>query len=181
MRGKNKLLLPFKEGTIIEAVINSILRIPVKEVIVVTGYDDAKIREVIRGYDVNIVYNPDYKLGMSTSIKAGVIGSSGSVDGVMIYLGDMPLVLVDTLRRLCGVFVSSPDGSIVVPVFEGRRGNPVIFSSVYRDELMSLCGDTGARSIIESHPDSVVEVQVSDPGIFQDVDDWIEYESILKR
>ena len=97
---------------------------------------------------------------MSASIRCGLKDISKDSDGVMIVLGDQPLIDTETINRLIGEFSSSRHG-IVFPVYNRRMGHPVIFSTRYKPELSSLTGDFGAKKIIESHPEDILEVEVA--------------------
>jgi molybdenum cofactor cytidylyltransferase len=87
-------------------------------------------------------------------------------DGWLVALGDMPFVQDATLAALRDAVLGGT--GIAVPVFGGRRGNPVAFGAVYLDALLALGGDQGARRLLASHP--VAEVEVDDPGILRDID-----------
>jgi len=128
-----------------------------------------KDEALLADYPVRIVYNPDYGDGLSTSIRRGVEAASATV-GYLFALGDMPGIQSATLLELCRVFCAAPPRSIAVPVKEKQRGNPVIFHRGYREELLKLEGDRGAKSLVQKHPHAVIEVLVDDPGILLDVD-----------
>ncbi len=108
---------------------------------------------------------------MSDSVKAGWehLAGQDACDGIMISLADQPLVSAGTIDRLIRAFRET-GGPVCVPVFEGRRGRPVVFSSVLAGEISLLEGDEGARSILKSHEDEIVEVPVESDGILRDVD-----------
>jgi molybdenum cofactor cytidylyltransferase len=91
-------------------------------------------------------------------------------DGAVICLGDMPLIDANLIDRLIAAF--APDGGnlIAVPVSDGRRGNPVLWSRRFFGELMSLDGDIGARHLIARHGEAVAEVAVEGQGAFLDID-----------
>ena len=103
--------------------------------------------------------------GMAASLVCG-LQHSGEADGWVIALGDMPYVQSATIEALVSALRRGAD--IAVPVYQGRRGNPVGFSRLHLPRLLALRGDQGARSLLQSFP--VVEVAVDDPGIHQDID-----------
>ena len=90
--------------------------------------------------------------------------------GAIIALGDMPQVSTATINVLIATFLGSEDKTICVPVHEGRRGNPVLFSRVHFAELTELVGDTGGKVILDANSNAVTEVIVNDPGIHLDFD-----------
>jgi molybdenum cofactor cytidylyltransferase len=178
MKGKNKLLLTFRGKTILETVVEALLSLSLEEVIVVTGDDCHKIEGKLRHYPVRCIHNPDYALGMASSLRKGVAALTSKNTGVMICLGDMPLVTPELLHKLIQSYRQTPEPAMVLPVFEKRRGNPVIFSPDFRKNLLGIEGDMGARSIIEKHPSAVVEVPVASDIYFLDVDTMRDYEKI---
>jgi molybdenum cofactor cytidylyltransferase len=178
MEGENKLLLPFREKTVLETVVEAVLAVYLTEVIVVTGYDHHNIEAKLCHYPLRFIYNREYSQGMAASLKKGVAALASKDTAVMICLGDMPLITPELLNKLVQTYRQAPEGAIVLPVFKKRRGNPVIFSPGFREDLLGIEGDVGARSIIEKHPRAVVEVPVTSGIYFQDVDTVPEYEKI---
>jgi molybdenum cofactor cytidylyltransferase len=179
MGNHNKLLLPFKNKTILETVVDVVLSLPFQEVLVVAGHDYQKIRAKLQPYPLRLVYNRGYASGLSASLKKGVSAAQPGAAGILICLGDMPFITPELLAGLAGVFGSVSAPAIVVPVFEGRRGNPVIFSGHFREKLLEIEGDRGARPLIDSHPEAVVEMPVSSEQFFFDVDTMEAYRSTL--
>ena len=103
---------------------------------------------------------------MASSIVAAVTHEPDA-EFYAIWPGDMPAIRTET--ALHAISVARP-GRIVVPTFDGRRGHPVVFSREFRDDLLLLRGDSGARLILERYPEAVDMIAVSDPGILFDVD-----------
>jgi molybdenum cofactor cytidylyltransferase len=103
--------------------------------------------------------------GMAASLVCG-LQQSADAAGWVIALGDMPYVQIATIQALASALRQGAD--IAVPTHQGQRGNPVGFSRLHLPRLLALCGDQGARSLLQSFP--VVEVAVDDPGIHQDID-----------
>ena len=91
-------------------------------------------------------------------------------DGAVICLGDMPLIDADLIDRMIDSFAPDRGNLIVVPVSEGRRGNPVLWSRRFFSELMTLDGDIGARHLIAKHAEVVAEVPVDGESAFLDID-----------
>ncbi len=178
MKGTNKLLLPFRGKTVLETTVETVLEIPFREVVVVTGHDRAAVEALLESHPVRVVHNSRYPEGMGASLRVGVAAAEGSA-GVMILPGDMPLIRRETLLALCRAFAGATlSAPIVVPVHGGRRGNPVVFSPEYREALLGISGDRGAKAILRAHPRAVVEVEVDDPGIFIDVDTPEDYHAL---
>lgn len=178
MGADNKLLLPFREGTVLASVVEAACASTADDVIVVTGHQDRQIRDILEAYPVRIAYNPEHEEGLSTSIRRGVLASLRETDAYVLCMGDMPFVTDLTLRRLIEISASTEPPSIVVTTFDGRRSHPVVMHSAYRDELMDLNGDVGVRPIVETHPDAVVEAEVRDPQLLADIDTWESYDAV---
>jgi molybdenum cofactor cytidylyltransferase len=139
-------------------------------VIVVTGHQADEVRKALQGLKITFVHNADFAGGLATSVKAGISAVPNDADGAVICLGDMPLISAHLIDRLIETF--APDGGnlIAVPVSDGRRGNPVLWSRRFFSELMTLDGDIGARHLIAKHNEAVAEVPVEGPGAFLDID-----------
>jgi len=175
--GQPKQLMPFGHNTIVERTIDNLLNSAVSETIVVLGYKDKEIRKTIPGKPIKIAINPDYQQGMSTSIIAGLKQVDKRARAVLIALGDQPFVNSQTITSLMEAFIANSRG-ILIPVYQGRRGNPVIFAIKYKGELLNLKGDVGGREIIKRHPDDVLEVAVNCEGVLLDIDTIENYTPI---
>lgn len=161
----NKLLLPLHDRTVVSTVVSRAVASGFRTIAVV-GYDAERISEALDGLSAEIVHNPRHEHGMSTSIVSAVDHDSAA-DFYMIWPADMPMISSETVQLLAR---SAARGRICVPTLDGRRGHPVLFSGTFRDDLCSLTGDTGARSILEDNPQAVDEIPVTDPGILVDID-----------
>ncbi|MBV6441423.1 MAG: Molybdenum cofactor cytidylyltransferase [Saprospiraceae bacterium] len=181
MGGENKLLLPFDGKTMLETTLDHILASGTKEIIVVTGYESDKIREVLRNYPVKVVHNPRYAAGMTSSIQAGIRSASHGTDGFMICLSDMPLIAPEIYRNLATVFTEkrqTEERTIVQPFFENTPGNPVIFSSFYKNELLALDYPEGCKPVVQANRQFVVRVDTGTDAILQDADTPRDFEKI---
>ena len=103
-------------------------------------------------------------------MKAGIAAVPTDADGAVVCLGDMPLVGANLIDRLIEAFAPDRGALIVVPVSEGRRGNPVLWSRRFFPELMTLDGDIGARHLIGKHSEAVTEIAVDGADAFLDID-----------
>ena len=141
-----------------------------RSVTVVTGHEADNVKAALDGLDVTFIHNPDYAVGMASSLAVGIKALPDSVSGALIALGDMPKVETATVDTLINAFDDNIGGSICLPVQDGRRGNPVLFSRVHFPALSVLTGDRGGKALIQANPDAVNEVAVADPGIHLDFD-----------
>ena len=164
------MLLEINGRTFIECIVDSIITSFVKEIIIVVGHEQEKVVAALDGYDIGLVENPDFKQGMSTSIRAGLEVITGKPDAVLVCLGDMPLITSATVNLLITAFNPSAGREICVPIYRGKRGNPVLWSNRFIHEMMLLKGDTGARSLLTRYQKVVQDVVVPDSGVLVDFD-----------
>lgn len=169
--GRPKALLPSGNSTFLESLLASIRSSPIVFPVVVLGHDRDRILEAVRVE--SWVYNERYEQGMTTSFQAGIRALPPEAEGAMLFLVDHPAPAAATLTALVGAF---RPGSIVVPVQEGRRGHPVLFSAAVLGEILSLRPDRGANSVVRADPDRVIEVPVEDPSVVEDIDTPADFE-----
>jgi molybdenum cofactor cytidylyltransferase len=170
MGGPNKLLAELAGKKLVRIATEQALASKASEVIVVTGHQAELIEQALEGLKARVVRNPDFAGGLASSVKAGIAAVPESADGAVICLGDMPLIDAKLIDRLIDGFDPDRGNLIVVPVAEGRRGNPVLWSRRFFGELMTLDGDTGARHLIAKHAEAVAEVPVDGESAFLDID-----------
>lgn len=170
--GGNKLLAEVERdgerAAVVRLAAERLLDAPVTEAVAVLGHDAARVGDALTPLPIETVRNRDYASGQATSVCQGVSWARArNVDAAMFALGDMPWVAPSTYRALVDNWRAT-DAGMVVPTFEGRRGNPVIFGARHFDELSRVTGDSGGRDLLEKQP--VEWVPVEDPGIRRDVD-----------
>ena len=183
MGEQNKLLLPFRGQTLIECIVDTVLSSNVGEVIVVLGHEAVRVWEVCRDRHVKCVQNDNYKEGMTTSIHMGVQAADASADGFMICLSDLPLIECDELNHLLHAFeeaVRAKNKYIAIPVFKGERGNPVIFSVIYKNEILAQKGLMGCKGIIKQNTAQVLEIEMATEHVLSDIDTPEDYEKFCK-
>ena len=139
-------------------------------VLVVTGHQADGVRAALSGRPVRFVHNPDYAAGMSGSLKAALAAVPHEATGAFVCLGDMPRVTADHLTRLVETFEAQDGPAICVPTHNGKRGNPSLWHREFFAEMQEVAGDAGARHLIGEHAESVVEVEMADPGVLLDID-----------
>lgn len=168
--GQNKLLLDLNGKPLLCHVIDQALALEFSEIVVVAGHQVDDIRAAIGDRPVRIVLAPDYADGMSASLKAGIDNLKPETDAAMILLGDMPQVSAPLLRRMIAAYNPVEGRTIVLPVHEGKRGNPVLWDRRFFPEMRQLAGDVGARHLIGEHAEQVAEIAVDDRAILRDID-----------
>jgi molybdenum cofactor cytidylyltransferase len=170
MGAANKLLADVGGKPMVRHATEAALASQARPVIVVTGHQADEVRAALAGLGVAFVANPDFATGLSTSLKAGIRALPKETAGALVVLGDMPLVLSSHIDRIIETFERSSHAAIVVPVHQGRRGNPVLWPADLLPELLRLDGDTGARRLLGTYADRVVEVDLATHAIEIDVD-----------
>lgn len=187
MGARNKLLIPVDGTPMVARVVDALLGTAARPIVVVTGHDAEQVRASLGDRPVRFAHNAEHERGMSTSLRAGIdalVAHAGDdpLDGALVCLGDMPRLAPAHVEALLGTFDpdwppaegAPPDHGgrrpLCVPVFEGQRGNPVLFARRYFDELRALSGDVGAKALIERHDEAVRRVPVADDGVLLDID-----------
>lgn len=177
--GKPKLLLPFGEKTIIEAVVTHVIQSKADDVLVVLGGDSEKIKEKIKHIPVRITVNPHYRKGMLSSAQWGFNAVQKGTRGVLVCLGDQPSIPSYVMDKVIHSFKVSKRG-IVIPTFQKNRGHPVLIDVKYRSEIENLSLDTGLRGLVYNHPEDALEVEVNTPSILRDIDNPEDYRKEVK-
>jgi len=126
-----------------------------------------KLGKLLRDAGCNTVVCKNAGEGMGTSLAAGVRAAS-EADGWVVALADMPFLRPETIRVIAKAL--SEGAAIAAPSYRGQRGHPVGFARRFLEELSSLHGDSGARTLLDQHPDWVTAHEVEDPGVLRDID-----------
>ena len=158
----NKLLAKINEKPLVRISVESVLNSKVDSVTVVTGHMADDISKTLSGLNINILKNESYKAGLSTSLAMGIQSLPTDVDAVLIVLADMPFIEMHLINKILDAYNPALGDFIIVPTAEGKRGNPVLWSRRYFDELCQIEGDIGARALIESNSESVLEVELGE-------------------
>lgn len=178
--GKPKLVLRVGGKPMLKAVLDTLGQAKVDEVVVVLGANADLIRNEIRFARERVVVNDDYARGMSSSLRLGLGTVSPKSDAALVVLGDQPQVTQATIDALVARFAEA-DPPVAVPVFNGVRGNPVLFARRVFPDVMKVKGDAGAKSVVRKYGREVLEVPVEDPGVLLDVDTPGDYDIIRAK
>jgi molybdenum cofactor cytidylyltransferase len=138
--------------------------------VVVTGHESPEIRAALGDRKVAFAHNPDFALGMSTSLRVGLRALDEGFEAALVCLADMPWLGPAHLDALIDAFDPDDDRGIYVPVHNRKRGNPVLWHRRYFEEMATLSGDRGARSLLDHHVDEVCYVPLSNDAINIDFD-----------
>ena len=172
----NKLLLDFNGVPLVRHVVMRILDSNPYETIVVTGYQEEQVMKSLAGLDLSFVHNPRYEQGMTSSIQAGVAVARG--EGFMICLSDMYAMNAERYKELMQFFMKRlPDDELTIclPFYEGKRGNPVIFSTAFREEILNHQDPEGCRKIVQDNSAHLYKLQMASPEVLKDLDTPEDY------
>ncbi|HVI31207.1 nucleotidyltransferase family protein [Phenylobacterium sp.] len=174
--GGGKLLAPYMAGVLLDGALAAAFAAPARSVTVVTGAEEEAVaRAAIRLADrfgqhdrLRMVHAADYALGMAHSLRMGIAGLPGETLGAFVFLGDMPRVPRDILQPMAEAVQAG--ALAAAPVFQGRRGNPVLLAAELFPQVLALTGDAGARQVLADLGDRLALVEAPDDGVLFDVD-----------
>jgi molybdenum cofactor cytidylyltransferase len=170
MGGPNKLLAAIDGTPMVAHVARRLLASRARPIIAVLGNQADTVDIALGKLPVKRVRNPEFAAGLSTSLKRGIAALPSDLDGVIVCLGDMPLISGRHLERLIAAFNPLEGRAIIVPTRRGKRGNPVLWSKQFFPEMTGLAGDVGAKHLIGEHAEFVAEVEMDDDAVLVDID-----------
>ena len=169
-----KQLLELDGEALVRRVARQALESNLIDVIVVVGHRAREITPALGVLPLEVVVNPDFNQGQSTSVRAGLAEVRPDATAVMFLPADQPFLSRQLIDRLIAAHEKT-DAPIVVPAFEGQRGAPVLFDSTLFPDLAHLTGDSGGRQLFPRYRDQIVEVQLASGEPLLDIDtpeDW---------
>jgi molybdenum cofactor cytidylyltransferase len=172
--GENKLLMKYKNKTIIENTLDTLKEINFKEVIVVSQYKE--VLSIANRYKFKTVLNNNAYIGQSESIKLGIKNSSQCY-GYMFFVGDQPLLDKNDINEMIKCFENNKD-NIVIPIYENKKGNPVIFPICLKEKLLMLKNEEKGKKVIGNY-DKIKYTKVGKETLL-DIDTKKDYESLIK-
>jgi molybdenum cofactor cytidylyltransferase len=177
--GRNKLLLPLKDKTVIENILDSLEAASVREQIVVLGTEPQEVVETIkpRLSKVKIALNLSPELGMASSFKTGLI-MINNVDAAFLVLGDQAILDPNLLTKMVKTMEDNPEELIVSPIHNGKKGHPLLFHRKLFGEILSLKDTQTLREVIHGHEDRLVTVEAPEWTII-DIDTPEDYERLI--
>jgi molybdenum cofactor cytidylyltransferase len=174
--GEPKQLLPYGSGTLLDHSLETARASGFDQLIVAIGGSSGEVRSRVDLSEAQVVENPDFGEGCSSSIAAGLSALDPRAELLVLMLGDQPGVTPATIRALiagCG------DGTVLAAcLYDNGRGHPLAFGRGAFDGLRELHGDKAVWKLMERRSDEVVEIRVSGP-IPRDVDTRADYEAVL--
>jgi molybdenum cofactor cytidylyltransferase len=175
-----KMVLPYRDKTIIGCAISNILNAGVKNVIVVTGCWKEEVMKAAGNMPVSFCFNDKYREGMLSSVICGLNSLPAEAGAVMIFPGDQPEIpgsVINSVSEACSL---TPRG-IIVTVHNGKKGHPILIKRKYFNEVRKLDPTIGLRSLSEKFPDDIFEVECNNPMIYLDIDTPEDYKNSINK
>ena len=176
----NKLTLPIGDQPLLRRTAQMLSRCDLVELVAVVGHEQHIAREMLRGLALRTIYNEAFRDGQMTSVYCGLAALEKPCAGVMICLADQVLLNGEDIGRICRGFEACPT-SIMVPVHNGARGNPVVLDYAHRDTILKDKKNLGCRRLIEKNPDLVTVLEMPDDHVLVDLDTPAAYAAIRQR
>lgn len=175
--GRPKQLIRFQGKTFVEHCVETLLQSCTNEVIVVTGKESAAVEAAVAHLGVRTIYNPDYKAGMSTTIKTGFRVLSSDTRSVILALVDQPLIRVETINHL--LEAHERNGRLItIPTYHERRGHPIVLDATLTVEISAMSDEIGLKQVINAHQNDILYTPVTDEAILLDFDYPIDLEKL---
>lgn len=178
--GRLKALLPFGSATVIEQVVQPLLRAALVKIFVVLGHRASDIAAVLHPLPVHLLYNPDYRQGMTTSVQVALRHITPVPDAYLLALVDQPHIGFEPSQAVLTAFHHTRKG-LIIPTYGGKRGHPFVLAATYREEVLGLSAQQGLNVVTRGHPEDTLEVPVDSDTILRDMDYPQEYEAELQR
>lgn len=162
----NKLIKEINGIPLIKHSIKNILKSNIDELIIVTGHDNEKIKRLIdNDKKIKLIFNKNFRSGMASSIKSGLNYLNNKTEYFFICLADMPFIKPDIYNK---IIESKIDKEIIVPTYNKKQGNPVLFSKSMKKDILNINGDVGAKEILKLNNDKLLNIEIDDECIFKD-------------
>ncbi len=165
--GFNKLLADYRSKPMVAHVADAIEAAGLPA-IAVLGHQEKETRAALAGRQIGFTFADHHAEGMGRSVAAGIRAVPSEWQAAIVCLGDMPLITPDLLRQLAERAAPS---SLVIPTFNGRRGNPVLWGRDHFDKLATLRGDVGARTLFERLTAQLTLLPWHDDTVVRDFDE----------
>jgi len=181
MGASNKLLLPWKGKPLVAVTAENIWAAGIGELVIVTGHQASETSAALSHLPARIIHNPEHEKGMTGSIQAGVLASTGQ--GYLICLADMALITPEEYILLLTAFdreYSRDVQCILLPEYQGRKGNPVLFSAAWRESILQHPEEDGCRTLVRKYPQHHCRIPMPTDHILHDIDSPGDYEQLLR-
>jgi molybdenum cofactor cytidylyltransferase len=175
--GSHPKALLRKDGqTLLERFSNAIQGFAPNEYIVVTGFHAEAIESEIEklnaslAHQIKVIQNSAPEKGHASSVRLGLESLKGEFDVLLVALSDQPEIGVREVQELLDSFLKRENGEeIILPIVEGKRGNPVLFSRKAISEILAS-PEMVCRQYMDTHPEKVRAMLTSNQAFVMDVD-----------
>jgi molybdenum cofactor cytidylyltransferase len=178
--GQAKQLLPLADTTVLAQTLKNTRDAGMHEIVLVLGSSAEAIRHQLPLLGLKLVVNPEYQQGIASSLRLGICALDPHSDATLIILGDQPFTRPETLEQIAEAYYRSR-APIVIPSYQGTRGNPVLLDRSVFAEAMALQGDTGCRALFGNYLEKIMNVEVEDSGVLLDIDNPEDYQRLIKK
>jgi len=170
MEGRNKLLAMVHGKPMIRLVVETALNSKVDEVIVVLGWEENKVREVLAGLPCRLVANREFEKGQSSSLRAGLKEVGRGTRAVLILPGDMARIDTPSIDKVVDSYKLN-NGTIIIAAHNGKYGHPILLDRKLFGDIAQITEDTyGLKSVIKKHENDIRLVEVGTGNVLRDVD-----------
>ena len=181
MGDANKLALDVDGVPLLRRCALTLLGAPLNEIVVVLGHQADAARSLLEGLPLELVENPHYAEGQMTSVHRGMQALRKPCDGVMVCLSDQPLLESADLETLIRAFVHDCPRSVLVPTYQGRRGNPIVLAHRHREAILAGERNLGCKRLIERNPELVWPYPMANDHCVFDLDTPDDYDRLVVR
>jgi molybdenum cofactor cytidylyltransferase len=165
--GKPKQLIIWHGKPLVRLITEKIINTKLAPVIVVVGAKKKEVIKALTNLDIIIVENLRWKEGIGSSIQAGIKALPEEIRAVLISNADQPFLSISLLEEMISRYAQSGK-EIVSPIHSGESRNPVLFDRKCFEELKSLKGDIGGKTLFQHH--KVAYIKWEEDEDFMDID-----------
>jgi molybdenum cofactor cytidylyltransferase len=175
--GEPKLLLPWSgRKTIIEHIVEQLIRSRIEHIVVVTGHMANEVKEIVKPMGVKVAFNRSYKTGeMLSSLKTGLRAMPDHVAASLVVLGDQPRIQPKVIYQIMLAYAEGA-GDLIIPSYEMKRGHPILMGRRYWPEVLDLKRNQSLRDVINNHHDDIHYIPVNTDSVLRDVDTPDDYQ-----
>lgn len=180
--GEPKVLLPWhKDRSIIEHIVEQLIRVRIEHINVVTGWYANDVKKLMKPMGMKTVHNRAYKTGeMVTSLQAGLRAMPDNVAAALVVLGDQPRIQPKVIYQILKAY-SEGQGDLIAPTYQTQRGHPILIGRKYWAEILDLRSNQSPRIVIENYADDIIHIPVNTDSVLQDVDTPQDYQAERQR
>jgi len=179
--GQSRRMGVQKATTVIGHIVDQLRQGGIGEIYVVVGHHADRIAEGLSNRPVHFVLNPEYQqTEMLSSIRCGLRALPEECAAILLALGDQPAITATLIHSMTEAFSTGGRG-IVVPVYRGRRGHPLLFARHYCQEVLSSYDDVGLQGLVAAHSSDALELCVSNSEVLSDIDYPEDYRREVAR